>query len=156
MVGSLLFVVAFLFTSLWQKDITKQLVESILVASGVSKGVISISVISKVFFLEYVMAVILGLIEFTLRIGLPFKKKSITTNRDHILQDTFIAFRRAGVRPRVQVVLRDDQNISGECLKYSWQGKGSVLLKDIDYHDKQIWIPLDDVVKIEFTNSPEQ
>lgn len=154
MVGSFLFVAAFLFTRLWQDDLTKQLMETILIASGTSKGLINISVIGKVFLFEYILAVVVGLIEFVYRVGVPFKEKSLTTNRGDILQETFITFRKAGIRPRVQVILKDDQKVSGECLKYSWQGKGSVLLKDIDNPDKKTWVPLDDIVKIEFINPP--
>lgn len=154
-IGSLIFVAAFLFISFWQENAIKQFIDIMMAAAGISGGKINVSVISRMLFIEYVLAVVLGLWELIINVGiLPCKNKGVKTNRDNLLQKTFIMYRKSGIRPYVKVMLKDGQNISGECLRYSWDDKGSLLLKDADNPEKQIWVPLNDDVKIEFVNSP--
>ncbi|SHF17382.1 hypothetical protein SAMN02745133_02004, partial [Desulforamulus putei DSM 12395] len=138
----------------WQENAIKQFIDTMMAAAGISGGIININIISEIFMIEIILALALGLLELIINVGiLPFKNKGVKTNRDNLLQKSFIMYRKAGIRPYVKVMLKDSQNISGECLRYSWNDKGSLLVKDADNPEKQIWVPLNDIVKIEFLNS---
>lgn len=153
-IGSLIFVAAFLFINFWQENAIKQFIDTMMAAAGISGGIININIISEIFMIEIILALALGLLELIINVGiLPCKNKGVKTNRDNLLQKSFIMYRKAGIRPYVQVMLKDSQNISGECLRYSWNDKGSLLVKDADNPEKQIWVPLNDIAKIEFLNS---
>lgn len=66
--------------------------------------------------------------------------------------DIFVRFRRAGKRPYLKVVLKNGTLIKGECLRFSWDGKESVLLADPDDPSQLTWVSLDEVVSIKFLN----
>ncbi|MCL6557633.1 MAG: hypothetical protein K6U74_02300 [Firmicutes bacterium] len=66
--------------------------------------------------------------------------------------DVFVRFRRAGKRPRLEIVLKNGASFKGECLRFSWNGKESVLLADMDNPCRLNWVVLDEVVSIKFLN----
>lgn len=66
--------------------------------------------------------------------------------------DVFIRFRRAGKRPHLEILLKNGTKFTGECLRFSWNGKESVLLADLDDPRKLKWVALEDAVAIIFLN----
>jgi hypothetical protein len=48
--------------------------------------------------------------------------------------------------------MNQGDKISGECLRYGWNGKMSFLIRDADNPERQTWVSLEDVLKIEFVN----
>lgn len=68
------------------------------------------------------------------------------------LLETFIRFRRAGKRPLLELRLKDGTVIEGECLRYTWNGKESVLLSGMDDPRELRWLVLEEAVSIRFLN----
>lgn len=76
----------------------------------------------------------------------------ILIRKSDLPQDIFIAFRRAGVRPYVRVVFRDGGSLQGECLRYSWNGSESLLIRDADHSDRASWVRVQDLERLDFLN----
>lgn len=115
---------------------------------------------SLFFTTEIILAGILGSLELMIKTGLIPKppwylfrcRNRLKVKPGNLLQDTLIEYRRAGVRPYLTLWLEDDKKVNGECLRYSWNGKESILLRDADNPEKQTWVSLDQVVRMEFAN----
>lgn len=76
----------------------------------------------------------------------------ILVRRSELPQDIFIAFRRAGVRPYVRAAFRDGSSLQGECLRYSWNGNESLLVRDADHPDRASWVRVQDLERLDFLN----
>ncbi|MBO8128944.1 MAG: hypothetical protein H0Z39_07065 [Peptococcaceae bacterium] len=66
-----------------------------------------------------------------------------------LLLDVMVAYRIAGRRPYLRLWFKDGRKVEGECLKYSWGGTESLLVRDADIPEKIIWISLDAVEQLE-------
>ncbi|HHW44116.1 hypothetical protein GFC01_10825 [Desulfofundulus thermobenzoicus] len=66
--------------------------------------------------------------------------------------DVFVRFRKAGKRPHLEIALKNGTSIKGECLRFSWNGKESVLSADMDNPCQLEWVALDEAVSIKFLN----
>ncbi|RPF49571.1 hypothetical protein EDD75_0388 [Thermodesulfitimonas autotrophica] len=67
----------------------------------------------------------------------------------------FVRFRRAGKRPLVKITFADGTQYSGECLSYSWNGKESVFLRNLDDPRKVSHVVLEGARTVEFLNFAE-
>lgn len=76
----------------------------------------------------------------------------VKVNNSKLMRDIFVRFRKAGKRPQLEIVRDDGSCVKGECLRYCWNGKESVLLCDLDNPFRITWVVLDDAVSVKFTN----
>ncbi|WP_170246174.1 hypothetical protein, partial [Neomoorella thermoacetica] len=120
------------------------------ISDGASKP-IDIFALATVFVISYLAAMITGVIELLAIIGCPWKRKGrLRIKPADPLKETFIFYRKAGKRPYLRVILSSGKIVTGECLKYGWNGEESLLIRDADNISSLVWVPLKDAAKIEF------
>lgn len=131
-------------------------VDSILVMSGLSEGSIRTDALVWLFVAECLTAFVFGIVElFSAIKGSPFgraKKGTVLETADMLVR-TFLRYRKAGIRPRITVRFADGREPKkGECLRYGWNGREAVLLRDLDDPMKVEWVDLAGAAEIEFDN----
>ncbi|RKO65707.1 hypothetical protein [Desulfofundulus salinus] len=157
-IGSGVFVIVFGTMGALQitgrSGIFERFVNTIMAASGVVQAKPSPEAMLIMFSFEYMVAFILGLIELFRVSGRPWDQRGavIKVKPGDSLLETLIAYRKAGLRPNVVIHLKEGHKVEGECLRYNWNGKTAFLIGDADNPEKQIWVGLDEVIKIEFVN----
>lgn len=76
-----------------------------------------------------------------------------TSARSDILWEIFLCYRVCKKRPLVQVEMQDKEKpVQGEVLKASWGLKSGLLLCHIDRPGELMWVPLEKIVAVKFTN----
>jgi len=122
-----------------------------------------------VFGMIYFLAMALGLLELALVTKLACPQKGGVWLRRMILRwtkrrpefqvrpgfllfDAMLGYRVAGRRPLVKVWLPDGV-LTGECLRYAWDGGESLLLRDMDDPAAVRWVSLKEAQRVEFLNS---
>lgn len=76
----------------------------------------------------------------------------VKVDNSKLMRDVFIRFRKAGKRPQLEILRKDGSCVKGECLRYCWNGRESVLLCNLDNPFRITWVVLDDAVSVKFTN----
>ncbi|RPF49567.1 hypothetical protein EDD75_0384 [Thermodesulfitimonas autotrophica] len=136
------------------------------------EGLLDVRPLAPVFLIVYALACFIGFAELWSKVGVfpsgywlrvkrlywkvarqkPFAARWVKVG--NLPGDVFLAYRKAGKRPYIKGTLKDGTAVQGECLRYSWNGSESVLLRDADRPDSLIWVRLDDFVRLEFANIP--
>ncbi|NHM26963.1 hypothetical protein G7K71_08195 [Desulfofundulus sp. TPOSR] len=137
-----------------RSGIFERFMNTIMAASGVVQVKPSPEAMLIMFSVEYTVAFILGWVELLMVTGRPWDQRGsvVKVKPGDSLLETLIAYRKAGLRPDVVIHLKDGHKVEGECLRYNWNGKTAFLVRDADNPEKQIWVGLDEVVRIEFVN----
>lgn len=145
------------YFSTWAREMVVGVVETMLAASGYSQKRINIDAVMIAFSVEYLAAVALGLGElfFVLKgLSLPWRRKrGPALHAENLLLGVLARYRKVEVRPRMIVRFAGGREpVRGECLRYSWNGRETVLLRDLDDPRKVAWVDLADATEIEFDN----
>jgi hypothetical protein len=122
-------------------------------------GPFDVAAAGMVFGLAYGAALAVGLVELAFVVGFkpwPFSRlfgtaPSVRLRPNYLLREIFIRYRRNKVIPYVRVRTADGRAIAGECLRFSWDGEESVLVRDGDDPARVVWVPLDGAW-VEFLN----
>jgi hypothetical protein len=91
------------------------------------------------------------IIKWTLR-----KQPVFQIKPGELLLNTLIAYRVAGVQPTLSLILKNDQELIAELIKYSWNGRESLLVRRKDNPKSMMWIDLSEVKALEFLDHAGQ
>ncbi|OIQ53427.1 hypothetical protein [Neomoorella thermoacetica] len=145
--------ISFLLELTGRINIFSRFISALREISSLEKKPIDIIALADVFALSYFVAIAGGVIELLGVIGFPCKRKErLRIKPVDPLRETFIRYRKAGKRPYLRVTLSSGEIITGECLKYGWNGEESILIRDAANISSLVWVPLKDATKIEFRN----
>jgi|GEM_PF-6248713 len=138
-----------------------------LVAMSKGNPVVDSSYVFWPFLTSYLLAVIFGFSVLLWKVGFgssnfvreklfrrkPDKSaKKFWVRKGDLPQDIFLAYRKEKKRPIIRAVMRDGREIEGECLRYSWDGEESILLKDFRHNDSLVWVKIPELQLLEFRN----
>lgn len=156
-IGSGVFAMVFLVMGLLQvtgrSDVFVRFVSAVATASGIAQAKPEHFLpLLWIFAAEYSIAAFVGLVELFQVAGAPCRRQALSLKSENLLLELLIKYRRAGLRPFITVYMNQGDKISGECLRYGWNGKMSFLIRDADNPEKRTWVSLEDVLKIEFVN----
>lgn len=85
------------------------------------------------------------IIKWTSRKAVKFKIKP-----GELLLDVLIGYRVSGIRPTLWLTFKNGQELVGELVKYSWNGRESLLIRRKGSPQSMVWVDLSEVKVLEF------
>lgn len=164
--GLWVFAIAVMLLTAFKKDFLAGFLDS-LAAMSRGNPIVDLRYIAWPFLASFLLAVIFGFSVLLYKVGFGSsnlvreklcKRKPIESARSFwfrkgdLPQDVFLCYRKAKKRPVVRAVTRDGKEIEGECLRYSWNGEESILLRDSKNSDRVIWVKIGELTLLEFCN----
>ncbi|ACX51888.1 hypothetical protein Adeg_0742 [Ammonifex degensii KC4] len=138
-----------------KSDLFARFVKLVAAASGVAQAEPGQFLpLLWIFVAEYSTASLLGLLELLRVTGTPRTRgrRAVRLRPEDLLLELLVRYRGAGLKPFVTVYTGQGGRVTGECLRYGWNGKASLLVKDADDPEKLTWVDIEDVLRIEFHN----
>jgi len=73
-----------------------------------------------------------------------------------LLLNVLIGYRVSGIQPALSLTFKDDQKLVGELVKYSWNGRESLLIRRKGDPQSMVWVDLSEVKALEFLHEAGQ